>query len=181
MSWIRRTTTRVLFTLYININSKLRRQHTRGPLAAAISLLKDGCRMVRKVWSNSLLRRNHLGLKKLRRIEQHTPCRFRFWWNITLHGKATMISTNSNPTFRDFSVQTLIPLDHCWSSFRLFFSFSFAFTLKKLAWIVAIKTPWFALQNAGNDTPSHVLTYNGWGGIVWPNMTTIVQDAVSKT
>ena len=64
MSWIRKTTTRVLFTFYININSKLGRQHTRGPLAATISPLKDGCRMVRKVWSNSLLSRNHLGLKK---------------------------------------------------------------------------------------------------------------------
>ena len=42
MSWIRRITRRVLFTLYININSKLGRQHTRGPLAAAISPLKDG-------------------------------------------------------------------------------------------------------------------------------------------
>ena len=34
-----------------------------APLAATISPLKDGCRMVRKVWSNFLLSRNHLGLK----------------------------------------------------------------------------------------------------------------------
>ena len=42
MSWIRRTTIRILFTLYININSKLRRQQTRGPLVTAISPFKDG-------------------------------------------------------------------------------------------------------------------------------------------